>query len=146
MTVEWLRDGEPIADATDSTYATTVDDLGRRIAARMTLTREGYAPFVERTRAIGTIRTEPRLKVRAKRPGRGKVRFTIQLRARGLDEVPGRVQLRWHGKVLKDFDLRHGYRVVTLRHLPSGEQTFKVKYLRTDTVLKSVQKKTYRVK
>jgi 5-hydroxyisourate hydrolase-like protein (transthyretin family) len=57
---QWLRDGTPIAGATDRTYAPGPADLGRRIAVRVVATRAGYrsgvATSTERTVDAGTLR------------------------------------------------------------------------------------------
>ncbi|GGD07475.1 Ig-like domain repeat protein [Nocardioides daphniae] len=39
---EWLRDGEPIAGATATTYAPVADDLGRELSVRVTGDRAGH--------------------------------------------------------------------------------------------------------
>lgn len=146
VSVEWLRDNQPIPDATGPTYQPTVEDLGRRVAARMTLTREGYTPLVVRLRSIGTVRTEPRMKVRTKRPGRGKLTLDVRMRAAGLDAVPGTVQVVSGGEVLREIALRNGARTFTLRRLPEGEQRFTIRYQRTDQVLRTTTKRTLRIK
>lgn len=43
VSVEWLRDGEPIGGATGSQYTVTVDDAGHTISARVIASLEGYA-------------------------------------------------------------------------------------------------------
>ncbi|WP_205474310.1 carboxypeptidase regulatory-like domain-containing protein [Nocardioides sp. SYSU D00038] len=41
---QWLADGVPIAGATAQSYAPVAADVGKRIAIRVTATREGYLP------------------------------------------------------------------------------------------------------
>ena len=41
-TVEWLRDGVPVAGATGTTYSLGLDDIGKQVTARVTLARAGY--------------------------------------------------------------------------------------------------------
>ncbi|MFC6287930.1 Ig-like domain-containing protein [Nocardioides sp. GCM10027113] len=41
---QWLRDGQPIAGATERDYVPTVADLGAEVAARVTARRAGAAP------------------------------------------------------------------------------------------------------
>lgn len=40
--IQWLRDGEPIPEATEDTYTPTADDEGTRLSVRLTAVREAY--------------------------------------------------------------------------------------------------------
>ena len=44
LSYQWLRDGAPIADATDSTYLLTFADAGNAVSVRVTGTKSGYTP------------------------------------------------------------------------------------------------------
>jgi len=94
---EWLRGDTPIDGATERTYRPGLDDLGRRIAARVTATDE--------TGASGTAtseRTEPvtRASLRNKRLPvvEGVVRFTHTVRATTgrWSATPTRVRYQWY--------------------------------------------------
>ncbi|MBU1800995.1 MAG: hypothetical protein KKA97_01870 [Actinobacteria bacterium] len=53
---QWLRDGSPIDDATDTTYDLTLDDLGARMRFEVSATQEGFLPTTrtsEPTAAVG---------------------------------------------------------------------------------------------
>jgi Leucine-rich repeat (LRR) protein len=39
---QWLRDGDPITDATNQTYVLTAGDAGKAVSVRVTATRDGY--------------------------------------------------------------------------------------------------------
>ncbi len=147
LTTTWLRAGQPINGATGPTYTLTEDDLGSRVAARTVLTRPGYTPLALDSPATDLVKTEPTLKVRTKRPGRGRVKFIIRARAPGVDRVSGSLQIVSGGVVLKEKDLgRRGKRSTTVWRLPRGTQDFTVRYLGSDSVLPTEFTKTVRVK
>ena len=131
VTVTWLRDGVPIEGALQTTYALTSDDLGHRIAAQMTVVRPGYTNLVQTSAPTLRVKTTPTLRLRASRPGRGRLVLSLNVRAPGLDSVPGIVVLRSHGQVLKQLTLRDGAAATTLRGLPPGPTTVKVRYQST---------------
>jgi hypothetical protein len=54
-TVQWLRDGVPVAGATGSTYALGAADLGTRISLRVTATKDGYQPSTYTTSPTAPI-------------------------------------------------------------------------------------------
>ncbi|WP_010204071.1 5'-nucleotidase C-terminal domain-containing protein [Salinibacterium sp. PAMC 21357] len=43
---QWLRDGEPIADATDSRYRITTEDIGTELSVQVTASKDGYSDGV----------------------------------------------------------------------------------------------------
>ncbi|MBH0109894.1 ExeM/NucH family extracellular endonuclease [Salinibacterium sp. NG22] len=43
---QWLRDGAPIADATDSRYRITTDDIGTELSVQVTASKDGYSDGV----------------------------------------------------------------------------------------------------
>ena len=49
VTIEWLRNGRVILGATGTSYKLTIDDLGKKISARVTQTRKGFTDLVETT-------------------------------------------------------------------------------------------------
>lgn len=52
---QWLRDGEPIAAATRSTYLLTGDDVGTEVTVRLTGTRKGYTTVVSDSDPVGLV-------------------------------------------------------------------------------------------
>lgn len=54
MTYQWLRDGQPIAGATGTTYVLTVADYNKVISLRVTGKRSGFSDGVTLSNAIGT--------------------------------------------------------------------------------------------
>lgn len=52
LSVEWLRDGNPIQNATQWNYSTTSDDVGKIISVRITGSRFGYRPIAVESNAI----------------------------------------------------------------------------------------------
>ena len=103
---QWLRDGEPIADARASSYTVTGQDWCRDLAVVVTATEEGHADgvavsspirisclIIERVptavevrlvHEVVTPRQHPMLKVRVRTPGNATVRSgTVQVRVVG---------------------------------------------------------------
>ena len=107
FTYQWLRDGEPIADATAPSYTVTGQDWCRDLAVVVTATEQGHADGVTTSSAfrtscriieccmptelrlrlvheVVTPRQHPRLKVRVLTPGNATVRSgTIKVRVEG---------------------------------------------------------------
>lgn len=52
---QWLRDGEEIDGADDSSYTLTIDDLGADISVEVTASRLGYRDGVQTSDAVGPI-------------------------------------------------------------------------------------------
>jgi hypothetical protein len=51
-TFRWLRDGDPISGATESTYRVTAEDAGHALRVEITATREGFEPGEARSAAL----------------------------------------------------------------------------------------------
>jgi hypothetical protein len=94
-TYRWLRDGEPIKKATESTYTAGLDDLGHRLSVEVTAsdgTDSGVAASAE---------TEPVARALLKAKGGqkivGEARFTHTLDARSgsWSAPPTRVSYQW---------------------------------------------------
>ncbi|MGV8876431.1 MAG: ExeM/NucH family extracellular endonuclease [Rhodoglobus sp.] len=49
---QWLRDGQPIAGATDHRYRVTTDDIGTALSVQVTASNEGYADGVAQSEAL----------------------------------------------------------------------------------------------
>jgi hypothetical protein len=52
---QWLVDGVPVAGATRSTYTPTATEVGKQVAARVTVTAAGYDPLTVVTPASGKV-------------------------------------------------------------------------------------------
>ncbi|MCR1782128.1 carboxypeptidase regulatory-like domain-containing protein [Nocardioides carbamazepini] len=53
---QWLRDGDPIDDATDATYLLTDEDLSSEMGLRVTATKAGYQPAAAASAPTAAIR------------------------------------------------------------------------------------------
>ena len=62
-TYAWLRDGQPIAKATNPTYTVRRADLGRGLSVQITLTRRHFRSTTESV-AVAPVTTVPEVKVR----------------------------------------------------------------------------------
>jgi hypothetical protein len=144
VAVQWLRGGVPVDGATGTTYPLSAADLGHRISAGMTVTRDGYTTLTERTPSTAHVKTEPRIRVQAE-PSTGRVRFTVTVTATGVSPVTGTVRIRSNGKLLSEVTLSNGTGVATVRDLPKGLRTFHLRYLPSAKITAGTLDKTVRV-
>ncbi len=128
VTVQWLRAGRPVPDSTGPTYPITDADIGSRIAARVTLTKDGYTTVTTRTPSTRLVRAAPTLVVRTDSPHRGRLHLVATVAAQGVPDLSGVVRFRSRGQVV-DVPVRHGVAATTLRGLPSRAVWAKVRYL-----------------
>ena len=70
----WLRDGEPVAGATGRRHPVAVQDVGHRLAVRVTAKREGFRPLV-----VDSARTA---RVQHRVPVRRTVTYRVETRGR----------------------------------------------------------------
>lgn len=139
VTVQWVRSGIPIQGATSSTYRLTRADLGSRITARMTLNRPGYTPLTTVAAATARVKAVPRLRVVAT-PGHERLRLDVTASAPGGTPVVGTLQLRSGRTLLGEYHLgRRTPRIIRLTDLPSGLQTFTLRYTGSETVRSAVR-------
>ncbi len=141
--VQWLRDGQPVADATGPTYQITNLDLGSRLSARITLTRAGYTTTTLETPRSARVKSDPQIRL-AVDSGARRVRVTVTVTAPGVSEVTGPVVVRLAG-VSREVTLRHGSARVTFKDLPKGKRTMTVRYAGSETVNRLVTTRTVRV-
>jgi surface antigen len=127
VAVQWLRDGQPVLNATGPTYTVSELDLGARVAAQVTLTRAGYEPSVLRTPPSAAVLATPRLEV-AREKLRHSVRLTVTLTSRYVADVTGTVTLRVQGGFRRELTLRDGVAHVRVRDLPKGKHALQVRY------------------
>ena len=144
VSVQWLRAGVPVDAATGPTYQLTAADLGSRIAARVTLTRPGYTPQHSRSVRTRRVKAVPLMRL-STTPGTGRLSLTVRLSAEGVRPVTGTVRVAAQGRVLRDLTLRDGAASTTLRGLPRGRRTFRVRYLGSTTVTAAEVLRTVRI-
>lgn len=143
VSVQWLRDGEPVLNATGSMYQITNVDLGSRISARVTLTRAGYTTRTVDSPRTVRLKTDPRIAVRTD-AGAHRVRVTVTVTAPGVDAVTGALVVRMAG-VAKAATLHNGVATVTLKGLPKGKRTLTIRYAGSDTVTRLVATRAVRI-
>jgi len=135
VSVEWLRGRAVVEGANASTYQLTSADLGSRIIARLTVTRPGYTTLVPEATSKRLVREIPKLRVRTPGRGEGRVRVSVEVSAPGVQDVPGTVAVIWRGTTLKQLTLERGAASTTLKGLPSGDRTLRLRYLGSRSVL-----------
>lgn len=142
VAIQWLRDGEPVADATGTTYQITNLDLGARLSARVTLSRAGYTSTTLETPRSARVKTDPRIRLEVE-SGPHRIRVRVSVTAAGVAEVAGPVVVRLAG-VSRELTLRHGAATVTFKDLAPGWRTMTVRYAGSDTVSRAVTTRTVR--
>jgi len=139
----WLRDGEPIAEATAASYTATVDDVGHRLSARVDLSRTGYRDRSLTLRTDGPVTTRPTLRVAALgRPHRAVVRLRVD--APGVEAPGGQATVRVDRKAVTGRVVDGRLRVV-VRQLEPGRHDVRVHYAGTTVVLPGRVTTTVRV-
>ncbi len=134
MSVEWLRGPDVVEGASNPTYQISSADLGARITARLTFTRPGYTTKVSLASAKRLVREVPKLRVRTPSRGEGRVRVSVAVSATGVKRVPGTVAVIWRGRTLDELTLEQGTASTTLRGLPAGDRTLRLRYLGSRSV------------
>ena len=128
----WLRDGKVVSGATGPSYPLGVDDVGRRISARVTLRHPGYRDRTVVLAADGRVRTTPSVRVAADgRPGKAVVR--VRVAAPGVATPTGRVTVRI-GKREVVGRLEDGRVRLVLDGLSAGTRKVRVVYAGTEVV------------
>jgi hypothetical protein len=130
---QWLRDGEPVPDATGPSYQLTNLDLGAHISARVTLRRAGYTTASVDSPPTARVRTDPRIEVRLER-ARNRIKVLVSVTAAGVEAVTGPIVVRIAG-VVQEVELRaDGTARITFTDLRPGERTLRVRYAGSDSV------------
>jgi surface antigen len=133
VAIQWLRDGEPVLNATGPTYQLTNLDLGTHVSARVTLSRVGYTTTTVESPATTRVKTDPSLAVQLERV-RKRIKVLVTVTAPGVEAVTGTVLVRIAG-VRQEVELRsNGTARIVLRDLKPGERTLTVTYAGSDSV------------
>ena len=127
VSLQWLRDGEPVLNATGPTYQLTNLDLGARVSARVTVARAGYATSTIDSPATTPVKTDPNLKVQVERVKK-RIKVTVTVTAPGVETVAGPVVVRIAG-VKQVVELRsNGTAKAVFRGLKPGQRKLTVRY------------------
>jgi surface antigen len=141
VTVQWLRDGQPIPGATGTTYRLSALDLGGRISSGVTVSRLGYQWTTFPTPQTARVKATPRVKVERTRTKHGvKLRLTVLTRL--VPTVEGSVLIRVQGGFQQKVVLRKGVARLLVSGLPKGKRALKVSYLGSQTVARVVKRGT----
>lgn len=146
MEIQWLRSGDRVAGATGDTYEVTADDLGSRISARVTWEKRGYTTLKSRAARTRRVKATPVLRVRVERPAPRRLRIDVTVKAPDVRPVTGTVKVKARRNVVGPLTLRNGTAHTTLRQLPEGPLTFRVRYGGSDQVFTAVETRTVRIR
>ncbi|MFC5727895.1 MULTISPECIES: CHAP domain-containing protein [Nocardioides] len=93
VTYQWMRDGVPIAGASQPTYRLTAADVGSRVTTQVNLTRKNYAPWTDAPSATARV-TSPGIVRLATDGRRGRAVVRVRVTAPGIAPVLGKVYIR----------------------------------------------------
>lgn len=145
MQVQWLRDGVPVHGATASSYRLSASDLGSRLLAVVRLTRPGYATLITRSVSTEVVRTTPSITVTT-HAGRRRLFVLAAVTAYGVHPVPGVMQIRSRGRLVRQLPLTNGIGRATVTGLPRGTRTFRFRYVGTSKVFSGSVARRIRVR
>ena len=134
-TYAWLRDGQPIAKATNPTYTVRRADLGHALSLEVTLTRRHFRDTTESV-AVAPVTTVPEVKVRTDAK-RKRVALDIRVKAPGAPRPDGTMTVSVGGRTVEVQVVRGRARVV-VRGLRPGTKPVVVRYAGTDVVQPAV--------
>ncbi len=143
VAVQWLRAGQPVPGATNPRYQLSAADLGSPLLAQVTVSRPGYAAITARTPAR-VVRVTPILQVTTS-AGRGRLDVHAVVTAPGVRTVPGTIQIRSRGKLLREVTLANGSARTSLTGLAHRKRTFRILYPTTAAVTGTMVKRTIRI-
>ncbi len=138
----WLRDGRPIAQATNPTYTVRRADVGRSLSVQITLTRRHFRATTE-TVAVAAVTTVPEVKVRADAT-RKRVALDIRVKAPGASRPDGALTVSVGGRTV-EVQLVAGQARVVVRDVRPGTKPVVVRYAGTDVVRPAVARSTVTV-
>ncbi len=96
ITYQWLRDGQPITDATGLTYKVTPADVGRAIQVRATATRPGYRTGTSTSASLnGVLAGAPQATVPVTIAGSGAFGTVLTLTAPTWDQLDTTTTYQW---------------------------------------------------
>ncbi len=122
--VQWVHTGTAVPGATGRVYRLTSADLGKRVRARIRVTRPGYTTLKIRTPWSRLVRTKPVIRMSAA-PGARRLALRVTMRAAGLSGINNRVQVRTGGKLVRVVPIRGGGASAILTGLRPGTRTYK---------------------
>ncbi|MBO1900567.1 fibronectin type III domain-containing protein [Leucobacter weissii] len=100
---QWLRDGQPIATATEARYALTAEDLGTLIGVRVTASAQGYADRIVTLRSADlAVRGGVELNRQPTVSGTARVGSALRATAGEWSVSPSAVRYQWlrNGKAI----------------------------------------------
>ena len=123
VSMQWLRDGQVIDGATESSYVVTPDDLGRTLSVQTTAHKAGFPDFSgpPATKAIPKAATSVTLKLSSTSAKRKSTLLTGHVALTSPPDVAlsGQVKIYFGSSVVATVDVGSGSADVTLPTFPS---------------------------
>lgn len=138
VSVQWLRDGQPVLNATGPTYRLSGPDLGARMSAQVTVARNGYQTLTTGSPQTAAVKSVAQIRMTRLRLAH-RVKLTLRLSARAVDEVTGTVLVKVQGGFRQVVTLRDGKARLSVSGLPRGKRAVTLVYSGSDTVESKVR-------
>lgn len=126
-TYQWLRDGEPVLNATGPTYAVTAADLGSRLSVEVTVARAGYESLTSASPTSARVKATPKIGL-TRLKLKHRIKLTIVVTAPDVAPVEGTVVVRVQGGFRQEVTLVNGKAKVNVRDLPKGKRNLRITY------------------
>ena len=144
VAVQWLRAGVAVPGATARSYRLGTADLGRRLSAKVRLTRPGYTPLTARTFSTSVVRAKPRIAVSAV-PGVSRLTVNARVTATGVPAVTGTLLVRSGGRIIRELPVRNGVAGGTVVGLPHGTRVYRFQVVASSTLLGALVDRPIRI-
>ena len=128
VSLQWLRNGSPIAGATGAAYRVAAADAGRRISLRTTVTRPDYQTFDVTTAVPGVVSSSTNTRMVLWAAGQ-KRRAVVRVYVAGTGFVgSGQVLVAYRKRLIRA-NLVNGRAEVVFNRAGAGNVEIKVRYL-----------------
>jgi 5'-nucleotidase len=135
---QWLRNGEPIADATDSRYRITTEDIGSELSVQVTASKDGYTDGVAESAAQAVEKISSRVSMSLSSwlvSGNRSVTVDAKVRVGKDGSSAGEVTVYDGGTAVATTEVNNkGKASVKLPKLSRGIHFISVEYSGNDTV------------
>lgn len=141
-TYQWLRDGKPIAGATNARYVPSALDPGTRLSVRVSFARPGYTTVVRDLKIKREVHAFAKIAVAS----RAHRQVTVAIYATGVTGPRGTVTLLTRSGKKMTLTLKNGKATFAPSWLHQGERTLTVVYSGSSKVHEKTTTRTVAVK
>ena len=140
----WLRDGKPIAKATNRAYTVRRKDIGRSLSVQVTLAHANFRDVTQTVPVSGPVTSVPTMRVRTE-VARGRVAVEVRVKAPGVPAATGGITITVGNRTVEG-QLIDGLVRLVVRNLRPGTEPLIVRYAGTDLVPPSASRSRVEVR